>query len=61
MKSFLKATKQRFSTAGELIKAFWMGPYWWLVPLVALLLIASVLIIAIQGAPFLAPFVYSVF
>ena len=61
MRSFLSAIAQRFATAGELIKAFWLGPFWWLVPLVALLLIASVLIIAIQGAPFIAPFLYSVF
>ena len=61
MKSFLQATKHRFLTAGELITAFWMGPFWWLVPLVALLLVASVVIIAIQGAPFIAPFVYSAF
>ena len=61
MKTFLRATRQRLSTSAELIKAFWMGPYWWLVPLVAMLLIASVVILAIQGAPFIAPFVYSVF
>ena len=61
MKTFFRTTRQRFLTAGELIKAFWLGPYWWLVPLVGVLLIASVVILAIQGAPFIAPFVYSVF
>jgi hypothetical protein len=56
----LTNVRSGFSTAGELIRALWRGPYWWLVPVVALLLPAAVLFVFLQAVPLVAPFVYTV-
>jgi hypothetical protein len=61
MRRFLTATRTRFRTATELIAALWDGPYWWLVPVVLLLLPAALIFIFLQAAPLVAPFVYTVF
>ena len=61
MKRLAASTRTRFSTAIELVKALWRGPYWWLVPVVALLLPIAVVFIFLQAAPLVAPFVYTVF
>ncbi len=61
MARFVTSLKTRLSTAGELLKGLWNGPYWWLVPVVALLLPAAVLFIFLQAVPLVAPFVYTVF
>ena len=50
-----------FSTVGELIRGLWRGPFWWLVPLVTMLLPAALLFIFLQTVPLVAPFVYTVF
>jgi hypothetical protein len=49
-----------FATAVELVKALWSGPYWWLVPVAALLLPAAILFVFLQAVPLVAPFVYTV-
>jgi Family of unknown function (DUF5989) len=49
------------ATSGELLRALWRGPFWWLVPLIVLLLPAAVVFVALQAAPIVAPFVYTVF
>jgi len=49
------------STARELIAALWSGPYWWLVPIMLLLLPAAIIFVVLQAAPIVAPFVYTVF
>ena len=54
------AMRVGFSTAGELIKNLWSGPYWWLIPVAALLLPAAVLFIFLEAVPLVAPFVYTV-
>ena len=61
MKAFFQAVGTRFSTAAELIGGLWSGPFWWLVPLVIVLLSVSVIFIFLQAAPLVAPFVYTVF
>ena len=61
MRRFLTATRTRVRTATELIVALWDGPYWWLVPVVLLLLPAALIFIFLQAAPLVAPFVYTVF
>jgi len=48
------------ATAVELVKALWNGPYWWLVPVAALLLPAAILFVFLQAVPLVAPFVYTV-
>ena len=47
------------STARELIGSLMRGPYWWLVPVAALLLPAAVLFVFLQAVPWVAPFVYA--
>ena len=49
------------STSVELLRSMWAGPYWWLVPVVLLLLPAAVLFVFLQAVPMVAPFVYTVF
>ena len=61
MKALLQATRQRFATSFELLAAFWNGPFWWLVPAVMMLLLASVVFVLLQGVPVIAPFVYALF
>jgi hypothetical protein len=61
MRRFLSATRTRFRTAVELLLALWDGPYWWLVPVVLVLLPAALIFIFLQAAPLVAPFVYTVF
>lgn len=55
------AIKAGFGTSAELIKGLWRGPYWWLVPIAALLLPAAILFVFLQAVPLVAPFVYTVF
>lgn len=49
------------STSGELLRALWRGPFWWLAPLIVLLLPAAIVFVVLQAAPIVAPFVYTVF
>ncbi|MFT7671394.1 MAG: hypothetical protein ACI8X5_004112 [Planctomycetota bacterium] len=49
------------STATELVRGLWQGPFWWLVPVILLLLPAALLFVFLQAVPFVAPFVYTVF
>lgn len=61
MKRLFASAKTRMSTGMELLGSLWRGPYWWLVPVVVLLLPAALLFIFLQAAPLVAPFVYTVF
>lgn len=56
-----KSIGTRFSTAIELMTALWRGPYWWLVPLLCVLLPTAIVFVFLQAVPVVAPFVYSVF
>ena len=49
------------ATAIELLVALWKGPYWWLAPVIVLLLPAAIVFVVLQAAPIVAPFVYTVF
>ena len=49
------------STAAELIGALWRGPYWWLVPVLMVLLPAAMVFVVLQAVPIAAPFVYTLF
>lgn len=61
MKQLLVSARTRLATVAELLVALWQGPFWWLLPLVVLLLPAALLFILLQAAPLVAPFVYTVF
>lgn len=56
-----KSMKTGIGTAAELLRGLWQGPFWFLVPVVLLLLPAAVLFVFLQAVPFVAPFVYTVF
>lgn len=51
----------RLATSLELLRALWGGPYWWLVPVLCILLPAAVVFVFLQAVPVVAPFVYTVF
>ena len=57
----LRRFRSGLTTSAELIRGLWSGPYWWLVPVVLLLLPTAILLVALQAAPVVAPFVYSIF
>ena len=57
----LRRIRSGVSTARELIVGLWRGPYWWLVPVLLLLLPAAIVFVVLQAAPVVAPFVYTVF
>jgi hypothetical protein len=50
-----------FSTVAELMGGLWRGPYWWLVPLVLLILPSALILVFVQAYPVIAPFVYALF
>lgn len=57
----LRKIRSGMSTAVELLVALWKGPYWWLAPVIVLLLPAAIVFVVLQAAPIVAPFVYTVF
>jgi hypothetical protein len=61
MKRWIVSVRSRVSTAWELILAVWNGPYWWLAPVLCVLLPAAVVFVFLQAVPIVAPFVYTVF
>ncbi len=61
LRRFLVSAQTRCATALELVRALWDGPFWWLVPVVVILLPAAAVFIFLQAAPLVAPFVYTVF
>lgn len=61
MKRLAIRTRTRLSTTVELIRSVWHGPFWWLVPVLCLLLPAAAVFIFLQAVPVVAPFVYTVF
>ena len=61
MKRLLVHIRIGINTSVELLRSMWNGRYWWLVPVVLLLLPAAVLFVFFQAVPMVAPFVYTVF
>lgn len=57
----LRQFRTGWSTTLELVRGLWAGPFWWLVPLIALLLPAALIFVVLQSVPIVAPFVYTVF
>jgi hypothetical protein len=56
-----RRVRSGLATSGELIKALWNGPHWWLVAVAAVLLPAAVVFVVLQATPVVAPFVYTLF
>ena len=56
----LATVRARLSIAGELLGFLWRARLWWMIPIVVVLLMASVLLILAQSSA-IAPFIYAVF
>jgi hypothetical protein len=61
MPGVVRRLRVGLSTSVELLRALWRGPYWWLVPVVVVLLPAAAAFTLLQTLPVVAPFVYTLF
>jgi hypothetical protein len=57
---FVNVAKRRFGIAGELLAFFWSNKRWWMVPMLAVLLILGALIVFAESSA-VAPFIYALF
>lgn len=60
MKKFLRSMSANFSVVGELLSFLWKQKLWWLVPMVAVLLVFGLLLI-FASASGIGPFIYTLF
>ncbi len=61
MKRSLNDLVSRLGIIGELMRFLWARKLWWMIPMIAALLIVGVIIIIGAVAPGAAPFIYSLF
>ncbi|MFQ5421647.1 MAG: DUF5989 family protein [Anaerolineae bacterium] len=60
MKAFLRSMSANFSVVGEFFGFLWARKLYWLIPMVAVLLVFALLLI-FASASGLAPFIYTLF
>ena len=60
MKAFLRSMSSNVGVVGELLGFLWSNKRWWLIPMVAVLLLFGLLVI-FGTASGLAPFIYTLF
>ncbi|MCA9921106.1 MAG: hypothetical protein KC419_12290 [Anaerolineales bacterium] len=60
MKAFLRSMSSNFGVVGELLGFLWARKLYWLIPMVAVLMIFGLLLI-FASASGLAPFIYTLF
>lgn len=60
MKAFLRSMSSNFGVVGELLGFLWARKLYWLIPMVAVLLVFGLLLI-FASASGLAPFIYTLF
>ena len=60
MKKFFRSMSSNFGVVGELLSYLWKQRMWWLVPMVAVLLIFGLLLI-FASASGIGPFIYTLF
>ena len=58
---WLRNIREGSKTVLELIRSMWRGPYWWMVPVVLILLPSALVFVFLQAVPLVAPFVYTMF
>jgi hypothetical protein len=58
--SVVRGIASKLAIAGELLGFFWSQKRWWLVPMVAVLLVFGLLLLFAQTSA-LAPFIYTLF
>ncbi len=51
----------RAGTLGELSRLLTQGGRWWMIPMVAVLMLGSALLVAVAAIEYVAPFVYTIF
>lgn len=56
----LRNTLLKLGIAAELLRFLWERKLWWMIPMVAVLLLFGFLMIFVQGSP-VAPFIYTLF
>ncbi len=57
---FMDSLMSRLGIMGELLSFFWRLKWWWLTPMILVLLLFGVLVIFSQSAA-VAPFIYTLF
>ena len=60
MKKFFRSMSANLGVVGELLRFLWTQKMWWLVPMVAVLLIFGLLVI-FASASGIGPFIYTLF
>jgi hypothetical protein len=60
MKSFIRSMTSNFGVVSELLSFLWKRKLWWLVPMVAVLLLFGLLLI-FASASGVGPFIYTLF
>jgi hypothetical protein len=58
--NFIQTASRRFGIAGELLQFFWSNKRWWMIPVVAIVLVLGVVLI-LASNPAIAPFIYTLF
>ena len=51
----------RMGTAGELLSMFIRGGRWWMLPMLMVFILLGLILVLLQSASYVAPFIYMVF
>ena len=51
----------KLSTVSELVRLLVRNGRWWLLPMLAVLLLTSTVLVLVQALQYVAPFVYTIF
>ncbi|MBI2359351.1 MAG: hypothetical protein HYV04_10705 [Deltaproteobacteria bacterium] len=57
---FLESLATRMGIMGELLQFFWQNKWWWLTPMILVLMLFGGLVIFAQSSA-IAPFIYTLF
>ena len=60
MKNFIRTMTSNLGVVGELLGFLWRRKLWWLIPMVALLLVFGLLLV-FASASGIGPFIYTLF
>lgn len=60
MVSFIRSMRSNLGVAGELLWFLWQRKLWWLIPMVAVLMLFAMLVI-FASASGIGPFIYTLF
>jgi hypothetical protein len=60
MKAFFQGMVTNFRSAGEILSFLWQRKLWWLIPMVAMLLVLG-LVLVFATTSGIAPFIYTLF